>query len=490
MNEKTRFVWRSTPESIEQQIPSVLAWVEIAIAVAAYWLIAWYWDTHWHLLSSVFVAPLLLLRSPQSIACGIKLFNFKNKVQSHGFTIFLVNLLISLITVFISWYLLNNFLYQYEGFVLFGFMFVLFSFTLILTILIKEEFSTGEVIIVWLPVVVEGVVFSLTSFSMSFLAMFIFVSLVSFTSDIKDLDTSKVSKEELLASNIVSLPIILLMACAFYFQTVLIRAKSTIRYLPEGISYFRNNWAENMWAIDVFYHPSLIPGYDDLTASAMLKEKVINNNDAFRLFQYSIIPFIYIPAFVYRLSIKSTFWFYWPVAYIRYGLVKHEVDRHVMLKQLVWHPAEWLRLGLGVLTVLSIVYFATSGFAFNQVQDTSPTMMFAYIFAVDIGAIKPWQWLQLCTVGLTLFLWGRAITLLMTQKTFKEHGEVYGWRGFKLFNMLFRLRNLTTVLYLLMAVAFLALYLPETYEILPDTVTQKIGDFFGMAVPIRLGVTQ
>ena len=67
-------VWWSSRESIAAGKTSLLAVAEVIFSVAAYWWIAWYFDTYKHLLFSVIVAPLVLLRSPRSIELGKKLF--------------------------------------------------------------------------------------------------------------------------------------------------------------------------------------------------------------------------------------------------------------------------------------------------------------------------------------------------------------------------------------------------------------------------------
>ena len=63
-------VWWSSRESIEAEKISLLAVAEVIFSVAAYWWIAWYFDTYAHLLVSVLVAPLVLLRSDESVALG------------------------------------------------------------------------------------------------------------------------------------------------------------------------------------------------------------------------------------------------------------------------------------------------------------------------------------------------------------------------------------------------------------------------------------
>ncbi|MBF0368608.1 MAG: hypothetical protein HQL52_04045 [Magnetococcales bacterium] len=66
--------WISTDESIAKGEPTVLAIVETLLAICAYWWIAWYYDTHYHLLISITIAPLLLLRSKESTEKGVAWF--------------------------------------------------------------------------------------------------------------------------------------------------------------------------------------------------------------------------------------------------------------------------------------------------------------------------------------------------------------------------------------------------------------------------------
>ena len=69
------FVLWSSPASIEAGKISLLAIAEVIFSVAAYWWIAWYCDTYAHLLISIIVAPLVLLRSDESVELGVKMFS-------------------------------------------------------------------------------------------------------------------------------------------------------------------------------------------------------------------------------------------------------------------------------------------------------------------------------------------------------------------------------------------------------------------------------
>jgi hypothetical protein len=56
-------VWWSSRESIAAEKTSLLAVAEVIFSVAAYWGIAWYFDTYAHLLISILVAPLVRVRA-------------------------------------------------------------------------------------------------------------------------------------------------------------------------------------------------------------------------------------------------------------------------------------------------------------------------------------------------------------------------------------------------------------------------------------------
>ncbi len=78
-NERTntgaKWVWWSTEESFERGAISVLACAEVAVGIWLYWwLIPWWFETNLHLLISVLVAPLLLLRSPASSEAALAAF--------------------------------------------------------------------------------------------------------------------------------------------------------------------------------------------------------------------------------------------------------------------------------------------------------------------------------------------------------------------------------------------------------------------------------
>ncbi len=83
-----KWVWGSTEESVARGAISVLACAEVAAGIWLYWwVIPWWLETNLHLLISVLVAPLLLLRSPESVAAALAAFERYNDSQDEDFSL-------------------------------------------------------------------------------------------------------------------------------------------------------------------------------------------------------------------------------------------------------------------------------------------------------------------------------------------------------------------------------------------------------------------
>ena len=88
----SRGSWRPTSRSfVSDDDKSILGAIESVVAVICYWIIAWAFDTHTHLIVSVLVAPLLLMRSPGSIELGCRWFDLINEppltIRELGFAV-------------------------------------------------------------------------------------------------------------------------------------------------------------------------------------------------------------------------------------------------------------------------------------------------------------------------------------------------------------------------------------------------------------------
>jgi hypothetical protein len=72
---KRAWVWRSTEESRAAGQASVLAVFETLVCVALYWVLLLWFGVTWHHWMILIATPLVLLRSEQSVALGVKWFN-------------------------------------------------------------------------------------------------------------------------------------------------------------------------------------------------------------------------------------------------------------------------------------------------------------------------------------------------------------------------------------------------------------------------------
>ncbi|MFA6310381.1 MAG: hypothetical protein WCV99_19675 [Sterolibacterium sp.] len=107
---------------------------------------------------------------------------------------------------------------------------------------------------------------------------------------------------------------------AVVLRTTAIRVVATLRYLPEGIKAMPENWADISWRMDVYYPASILPeAYEvsgHLTVTGLLEEvrKESTPLGEKAIYAFSILLY-WIPANLYRLSLKSTLWAWWPLLF-------------------------------------------------------------------------------------------------------------------------------------------------------------------------------
>ena len=103
-------VWHSSESSIQNREISFLAILEIVFATFLYWGIAFYYDFYLHIITSIFFAPFLLLKSKDSMIFTLNkcvIIFSKNSLIKFTIDNKIMILLSSLMTV-ISLYFTNN----------------------------------------------------------------------------------------------------------------------------------------------------------------------------------------------------------------------------------------------------------------------------------------------------------------------------------------------------------------------------------------------
>ena len=103
-----------------------------------------------------------------------------------------------------------------------------------------------------------------------------------------------------------------------WLRSVFTRMSATVRFIPEGIRSLPFNWRRTLFVQDVLNVPEIIPGYyrDDMVNTSYTAAHIWKrpSSDRYVYFFYFII--LILPAYAYRVCIKSTFWAYSPLVYI------------------------------------------------------------------------------------------------------------------------------------------------------------------------------
>jgi hypothetical protein len=198
-----------------------------------------------------------------------------------------------------------------------------------------------------------------------------------------------------------------------YFAGVAIRALfircwATVVNFPVGLSQFPKNWYQLTLRQDFRTPPDLIPGlpvdHQFNFAQMMKPDSVDKFNTIFRLFGFL---FFFLPAIIYRISLKSTAWLYLPVIWMAHTPVKlREGD-----KQEVW--INTARRGLftllsAICVLVYALYLAFDPDAYRAMQVANENQMLTpmhLIWAIDPAGWKLWFWVTIPSALLTVITW-------------------------------------------------------------------------------------
>jgi hypothetical protein len=438
-------ILRSTTESIEKGNASCLAILESVLAVSAYWGIAWVFDTHAHLLASILVAPLLLLRSPESMELGVKWFSTyllnhdgDRNSRTKSFLFFCTSILLGAIMMtsctvenfsdndsgcdmkFYIILLCNNLKYyiMYNSVIIF----------IAATFLLVSALFVGSIIIFFDGRFIVSTAFR--AFSRFALIAFIFALFMVFTVVIYTIsdntvteytDTSDWAKFRQILAGVMLFAFSVIfystisvgsVALAVWLRSLFIRSFATLWCLPRGVKCISDNWYHTLVVIDSCHSPELVPGLggqnNSLTLSSMVKSVVGEGYYGRLTSSYAHILW-FIVALFYRWSLKSTCWLYLPLIYLAWphkGLLN---DDKVWLKELYCGRVERFRQFVALVVIASTILYTLPILKIFEVHYELPhAPAMAYLLAFDlkkIGALAPWQWCVLCNAVITVIVW-------------------------------------------------------------------------------------
>lgn len=490
------WVWHSTLETKAEGKISVLAVVETVLACIGYWWFAFHFDTHWHLLTSIFVAPLLLLRSPESIKLGVDWFlaeQFENRREWPRGRRCAWGALFAITGAVAAYFLYGPLALEWligtSGWALFcKSMVICLLGLLILEVAVKIlEFAFRA------PGLSEEAFFG---------AYLGFSVITLWLEPLRALVAGAGFNMGALVGVVSGLGFRIL------FRSVVCRLIATLRYFLEGWRHLPANWRENNFFTDSTLTPELMPGVREreyfYTLNGILIGRRIANGWLTRtivLPHMAVIMFL--PAVVYRLSIKATAWFWWPLAMLLRP-VPPEDEESGEKDRLTWPWRNPFQKALIILSI-GIALVTLPGHFLNTeelMRSLLPTggkvegVPFLVRVAQALGwdGIRPWHWavavMAGCSVGM-LWIAGRAV-----QKDENKHWPAYQQAGLRrdlwCMDMLKRIRFLAMLFFWGTGVLALLLEtkaIPEKIP-LPAWQTEALRVWFAGDSPVPKGDSQ
>jgi hypothetical protein len=204
----------------------------------------------------------------------------------------------------------------------------------------------------------------------------------------------------------------------------------------------------------------------------------------------NLVLLAYLPAWLYRISIKSTAWFWWPLAYI--GREPHEArDSEHMRRLVLGSPFRRLGRWIAIASLLAFIvvsawdYFRTNGLDLPAL----PTQTLVIAFVLTRLADVPWQVAGLISAATALLvgMWTRHAAISLDYANGKKDVELLvatNWH-FVWIERVGRLGFVCTLLYWFALAGHLALYVnnQRCWLELPPAVTVWARKFYGDLAP-------
>jgi hypothetical protein len=378
-------VLKSTNQSIENKEVSLLAIFEIIASVTLYWYIAYKFDIYMHIVVSIMIAPLLLLRSEQSKKYALdsfaKLLNSPNRN-----TTIMSSTIINIMGIIIGTFLTSIIFPHFEVVIKNSFSLIVFGFilgvvysalTLMLGIFFRYavspigKYNLFFILYPTFGIGIYGIFFEKNNIESGFMSSgsivafgFVLLSLLS----VKKTGTPP---SLALAGGGLGLT----------FVAIWYKFSSIILNLKDGIGNFSENWKENNFIIDIVKTPEIM--YDienddrfneDIKLSHLFSHKYVNTSGiltglidiSMYILYYAMYYFM---ALFYRISIKSTFWFYFPLLFLVQlpdNLITNNEEKGSFLSSL--YETEIAKTAFFVSKLIVIVFVLQFFFKFDPLE--------------------------------------------------------------------------------------------------------------------------
>ena len=255
----------------------------------------------------------------------------------------------------------------------------------------------------------------------------------------------------------------------FLLRAMLTRVLASITFFWTGFRRLPLSWRQALFVTDIANAPELVPGigkeYENLTVRSWTKEILTQNETSNSIIAAIFLTIVFLPSLLYRYSLKSTCWLYFPFIYIATAPapMRSAEERFKWAASQPGKRVEWVRM---LLACVTLIVFA-AGIAVPMLAAERlpalllsaglgevPISVFSLILVLDWGQIhlKPWQWLTLPSAAITvaLFFWldsiGRDVAA-------GREDPSLGWQS-RVAYLLDRARTVLVIGWLLLAFAY------------------------------------
>lgn len=290
------WVWRCNDTSLASGQTSLLAIMETLLALAVYVWLGFHFERQWWLLGSAVAAPILLMKSFESKRLGLILLRrryygakrVEKKMASGWFPLLFISALCA----------------------------ICFLLTLVL-VRMYPDWSLWQ--IAFLNTLLLKLIIGI--FVGMCYGIHLLESTRSFHINYPFLSSSPKSSKLILAIYLLIVNLVfdeLTVAVGVWLQSLLVRVFATVRHPLAGLRHFPQNWREILWGLDFTHLPELIPGaanvsllFDSQGLMKAVKQKEGNRVD--RAICGICLVCWYVPTLLWRWSLKSTLWIWWPL---------------------------------------------------------------------------------------------------------------------------------------------------------------------------------
>jgi hypothetical protein len=343
----------SNKESIIWGEPSWLAVAETLLAALLGGWLVWWGVPHWSVWIPFWITPLLLLRSPLSTEKGARWFAafvaHQTQLTPFGTPLrfwFLLLPLIFISTGMISALLAEHYLSYAVQWQLFlrAILISLLAMWMAMALAVAGAMAGAVVIalVVAFSLAIGAARAGIVEVAFAWGLAVTLVTLVAGMIALLWFGAVAGEAELAIAILLAGVPWI----AGIWLRSVLVRVVATLAHPWYGLRSLPANWRRVLWVLDLRHPPELVPDLQLWTkAFSMLEIQSILRSPGLMKKLFGLLAFacFFLPAMLYRWSIKSTLWLYWPLLWLESG----PLNRDHRLRQewrLALQGGRWERL--------------------------------------------------------------------------------------------------------------------------------------------------